>query len=187
MQDLEKLRDEKCAPITQAIMVEMGNELNTSQDDHNSLTMKTLSLMLSKDLNIETEVSYIPQLILKGLSELNATLQSCDAIEADDERYGLIANKMLTIISESKIDFINVDSKQFEPIKEKLNKLFSEEKLTKLELRYIKDMIFENFTAFNNKLQGSIEMATQKAETKALGIDSMSDLSLKRLDEFLKS
>ena len=187
MEDLEKKRDELCAPLAQVFMTEMGNELNTSSDNYDGLTMKALSLMLSKDLNVETEVSYVPQLVLKGLSELNATLQSCDIIPADDERYGSIANKILAIVAEANIDWANVDTKQFDPIKEKLNQLFSDENLTQIELRYIKDMIFDNFTEFNNKLSYSIEMATRKAECKALGIETMSDLSLKKLDEFLKS
>ncbi len=169
--DLEKLRDEKCTPIATAILGEMSKELNTSTDNQNGLTMKALSLMLSHDLNIETEVSYVPQIILKEISEINAKLQESTAIEADDQKYGIIANKILEIGADL----------------DKLNQLFKEENLTKIELRYIKDMIFDNFTELNNKIQNSIVMATEKAESKALGVETMADLSLKRLDEFLKS
>ena len=169
--DLEKQRDEKCIPVSEAIYSEMITGLVNTKDDHKELTTKALSVMLSKDLNITTEVSYVPQLILKSLSEINTTLQECDTIPEDDERYGSIGSKILEIGND----------------KEKLNQLFSDEHLTKLELVYIKDMIFQSFTAFNNILSNSITMATEKAESKALGVETMTDLSLKRLDEFLKA
>lgn len=187
MDDLDKLRDEKCVPITISVVQEMGHTLNTSDDDHNDLTLKTLSLMLSKDLNVDSEVAYVFQLILKGLAELNKALQEVYSINVDDVRYGEIANSLIGVIGDNITDYINITEDTSLKVKEKVQHIVSEHNLTKLDLRYIKDMIFDNFTAFNNKTQNSIINATEKAETKALGIETMSDLTLKKLDEFLKS
>lgn len=187
---LEQLRDEKCIPVTQNIIDEMGKGLINTKDNYNELVLKSLSIMLASDLNIATEVSYVPQAILKVLAGLNTTFQSCDVIMEDDERYGSIASKILQIVSVSNINTNATPEemiKEFEPVKAKLNELFTSEKLTKLELVYIKDMIFDSFTSFNNILSNSIAMATEKAECKVLGIESMTDLSLRRLDEYLKS
>ena len=68
-----------------------------------------------------------------------------------------------------------------------MNELFKEENISKLELDYIKDMIFESFTSFNNVLTNSIEEATKRAQRKVFGIEFDSDMTLKKLDEFLLS
>lgn len=191
MEDLEKARNEKCIPIAKIIFGEMSNSLVGSTDNQKDLALKVLSVMLANDLNIDTEVSYVPQLILRTLSELNTTFQTADVIAEDDIRYASIANKILKIVSDSNIRMDDATPEEmiaeFEPVKIKLNELFIEEKLTKLELSYIKDMIFDSFTELNNLVQNSIANAAKKAEEKALGVENMSDLSLKRLDEFLKS
>lgn len=190
--DLEKVRDEKCIPVAKAILGEMVTDLVNKDKDSKPLALKALSVMLSEDLNIDTEVSYVPQLLLRTLSEMNTTFQTCDVIQPDDEGYALIANRILKIVNDANISMdkdVTPESitKEFEVVKEKLNDLFKQEGITKLELDYIKDMIFDAFTNFNNTLQNSIAMATEKAESKALGIETMSDLTLKKLDKFLKS
>ena len=191
MEDLEKKRDEVCLPLANTILKVTGGELVNSKDGQKDIVVKTLSLMLDADLNITTEVSYIPQLLLKNLSGLNAMLQSCDFVPTDEERYGKIANKILALLSEENID-VSVTTpeeivKQYEPLKAKLNELLKEEKLTKLELDYVKDMILESFTSFNNILTTSIEEATKKAQRKVFDIEFDSDLTLKKLDAFLLS
>lgn len=189
-QNLEKLRDEKVFPVAKAVFKQMSEELVGSTDENLGLALKTLSLMVEKDLNVDTEVSFLPQVILRTLAEINSTLQVCETDPEDEERYVRVAHAILTIVSDADLslkDKLPEDVvKDYEPIKEKLNVLFKEEKITRLELNYIKDMIFDAFTNFNNIVQSSIVSATERAESKALGIQSMTDLSLKRLDEFLK-
>lgn len=189
--NLEQLRDEKCIPIVRSIMEEMGNGLINSENNQTVLALKSISLMLDSDLTISTEVSYIPQLILRLLSEMNNTFQSCELKEDDDERYGTIANKILSILSKANIRLDDCSKEEiasdFEAVKVELNKLFAEENLTRLELRHIKDMITDSFTTLNNTIQESLVNATQRAESKSFGIESMDDLTLKKLDEFLKS
>lgn len=188
--NLEQLRDEKVFPLVKVIFKQMAEEL-VATDDVKPLTLKALSVMLSADLNVETEVSFLPQVILRTLSETNATLQLCETEPEDEERYVRVAHKILSIVSDADLSLEDKTpdeiTKEYEPVKERLNVLFNEEKITRLELNYIKDMIFDAFTNFNNMIGTSIASATERAESKALGIESMTDLSLKRLDEFLKS
>ena len=190
MNELEQKRDDVCIPVAKAIMSEMGSELVRQDGDHKDLALKSISLMLNSDLNIDTEVSYVPQLILRSLSEMNALMESSNVVPLDDERYISIAHKILTLLSEANISMgeMSVEdmAKEVAPFKDKLNALIEEEKLTKLEVTYIKEMIFTSFTGLNNMIQNSIANATKKAEEKALGIESMTDLTLKKLDEFLK-
>jgi hypothetical protein len=191
MEDLEKKRDEVCGPLSKTILTEISTDLVNSKDNHKGLVMKTLALMLDANLNVTTEVSYIPQLLLRNLSGLNAMMQSCTLIPTDEERCGDVANKILALLATQDIDTTLTDKdeiiKQYEPLKEKLNQLFSDENVTELELDHIKDMIFNSFTSFNNTLLSSIEEATEKAQLKSFGIEFKTDLTLKKLDEFLLS
>ena len=188
--NLETVRDEKVFPIVQRLLKEISTDLIGSKDEQKGLTLKVLSLMLASDLNVSSEVSYVPQLILKVFANINETLQSCTLIETDDARYNSILSKMLTIVSDAGIKFGNLTPDEvkvdFAPIKEKFNELFLAEKLTKIEMDYMIKNMFESFNVFNNLLSRSIESATEKMECKILGISTMSDLSLKRLDEVLK-
>ena len=188
--NLEMVRDEKVFPIVQRLLKEISTDLIGSKDEQKGLTLKVLSLMLASDLNVSSEVSYVPQLILKVFANINETLQSCTLIETDDARYNSILSKMLTIVSDAGIKFGNLTPDEvkvdFAPIKEKFNELFLAEKLTKIEMDYMIKNMFESFNVFNNLLSRSIESATEKMECKILGISTMSDLSLKRLDEVLK-
>ena len=104
MEDLEKKRDEICIPLSATILKIAGGELVNSKDNQKEIALKTLALMLDSDLNITSEVSYIPQLLLRNLSGLNAMMQTCEVIQPDQERYGNIANKIVSLLSEANID-----------------------------------------------------------------------------------
>ena len=69
MPNLEQLRDEKCFPIVKSLLKEISTDLMNNTDEQKGLALKALSLMLASDLNISTEVSYVPQLILKVFQE----------------------------------------------------------------------------------------------------------------------
>lgn len=187
--NLEKLRDEKCIPIAQNIFKELSVDMMKSED-YTGVTLKALSLMLAFDLNITSEVSYINQLILSVLAGLNQTVQTCDLIN-DDDRYNEIASKILVIVSNGNVRMGTLTPEEiiadFATVKEELKGLFVAEKLSQIEVEYIMKNIFTSFTNFNNLVGRQIEIATAKMECKILGIDTMSDLSLKKVDETLKS
>ena len=187
--DLEKIRDEKCFPLAQTLLEVLSDEA-FDEDGIKKTVLKTLSLMLGKDLNIDTDVSYIPQLILGSLSGMNTTVQTCDMVPLEETRYNTIAVKMLKILTNEKVKMgINPDQVEdnFKSVKEQLDTLFMDEKLNSLEVKYIMDKIFNMFTSFNNTLSASIESSVARAEAKLFGFDSMSDLTMQKLDEILKS
>lgn len=187
--DLEALRDEKVFPIVRALMTEMGSDLVNAEDNHTPLTLKALSLMLDADLNVAQEVSYVPQIILGALAGLNRTLQECEANEVDDVRMSEIANKILAIVAEANVTLGEVTPEvsiaEFAPVKEKINDLFIIEDLSRLEVKYITDKIFNSFSVFNNLIQSSITNATERMEVKILGIETLGDLTLKKLNDVL--
>lgn len=191
-EDLDKLRDDKCFPVARSIIKEFPNGLIPPKGkDQKPFQLKCLSLMLNFDLNVSQEVSYVSQVILGVLAGLNKTVQETGMMEPDDERYIAITNKMFVIIGE-EVDKITLGkvtpedtTKDFSVIKDKFNALFAEEKLTRLEVKYIMDSIFEGYTGFNNAIQLLIANATERMEAKILGIESMSDLTLKKIDETL--
>lgn len=188
--DLENIRDEKCFPLIEAIFKEFPNGLIVEPDKAKELQMKCLSVMLDADLNVGQEVSYVSQLILGVLSGLNQTVQLCE-LSNDDEHYHVIARDMLQIIVDEFKGITlgsvtpDITVKDFSGAKEKLMDLFQKERLSQLEVKYIMEIIFNNFTTLNNALSSSITNSTERMEAKILGIESMADLTLKKLNEEL--
>lgn len=186
--NLDAVRDEKCFPVAQAILSQMAVDLLNKNDNQKELTESTLSVMLDKDFNITEEVAYVPQLILGALSGLNLAVQTCTVIEADETRIADVGSKMLRILADAnvKLNPAKEDIETvFEVLKEPLNALFAEEKVTRLEIKYVMQTVFEAFTALNNLTDKSIKDATERLECKILGIESMSDLTLKKVNDVL--
>ncbi len=193
--DLEKARDEKCFPVARAIMGDMA-ELLIPEDankkiDFNPIILKMIGRMLEADTNVVMENSYVIQLILGVLSGLNATIQSCVTVPIDDIRYGAISKKILVMLSEANIKLGSLTPEEikneFAPLKDKINALFAEEKLSMHDVKYVMDNIFTTFNTVTAVFNKSVEASTKKAEEKALGLDSINDLTMKKLDSFLKS
>ena len=187
--NLEKLRDEKCFPLVKNIFKEFPTGLIVPDEQQKELQLKCLSAMLAEDLNIGQEVSYVFQSLLNIFSGLNATIQSLELVN-DDEKYDGITRKVLEIVA-GEIESIHPDSKpdemlkDFSGVKNKLLKLFGDEKLSKMEVKYVMDNVFEKFSTLQNVVTSSIASSTEKMECSILGIDSMVDLSLKKLNDTL--
>lgn len=191
--NLEKLRDDKCLPVAQAMLEDMV-ELLIPADPANGvewkpIVMKMLERSLEADLNIQTEVSYVPQLILGALSGLNITTQGCDIAPVDEVRYAAIGKKILSMVAGAKVRMVNVKPEDtevdFASVKEQLNKLFAEEKLNRLEVKFILDNIFESFKAATTIFTHSLDSSVARAEAKAFAVEAMSDVTMKMLDGFL--
>jgi hypothetical protein len=194
--NVDQIRDEKCIPLAKAISKHIA-ELMIPEDanekvDYNPIITKILEKTLEADTNLLTENSYIFQLILGIFAGLNKTAQACTTIKIDDVRYGRIEKQILQIVADN-IDKITVGSVtpeqtdiDFAPIKEKLNELFASENLSMMELKYVMDNIFDSFGTVTNSFNQSIEIQTKKAEAKLFGLDDITDLSMKKLDEELK-
>lgn len=192
--DLEKQRDDKCIPVARAILADMALDLIPEDAnvkiDYNPIVGKILQREMDADLNITTEVSYIFQLLLGAFAGLNLTAQSCTTTPADDVRYGSIAKKILGIVSEANVGLTPATPEEtiadFAPVKEKLNVLFAEEKLSMLEVKYIMDNIFDALKTVEQIVAAQVQDATDRAEAKLFGVEFKSDLSLKQVDDVLK-
>lgn len=192
--DLEKLRDEKCIPVAKAILKDLAQDLipedANKKIDFTPAVKNILTKTLEADLNISTENSYIFQLILGVFAALNTTVQACDTVLIDDVRYGAISKKILDIVASADIRMGNVMPEEivldFIPVKEQINALFAAEKLSMLEVKYIMDNIFTSFKTVTDMFNHSVQISSEKAEAKMFKVESMSDLTMKRLDEVLK-
>lgn len=191
--DLGKLRDEKCIPVARDVMLAMAELMipeNASEKiDYNPLALKILQLELDADLNVTTEQPFVDQLILGALSGLNKTVQASAYIPIDDIRYGNIARKILVILNEGNVTLGNVTPEQteadFAPVKEKINALFAEEKLMLIEVKYVMDNIFQSFAKVGNIVTESISQSMKSAEEKLWGVEDLTDVCLKQVDEVL--
>lgn len=189
------MRDEKCIPVARAVLNDMAVDMipkNANEKvDFNPISLKILQRALDADLNIATENSYIFQLILGVLSGLNTTVQATVTVPIDDVRYGGIAKKILDIVATADLKMGSVTPEEttamFVPVKEQINALFAVEKLSMLEVKYVMDNIFASFKTVTEIFNASVERSAARAEAKMFGVESMTDLSMKRLEEVLKS
>jgi hypothetical protein len=191
--DLDKLRDEKCIPIAREVLADMATSL-VAEDandkiDHNPIILKILKKALDNDLNISMEVPYLFQLILGVFSGLNSAVQKTSPVPIDDVKYGAVAKKILSMVSEANVRMGGVTPEEtatdFAPIMEKLNAYFKEQNLSFLEIKYVMDNIFQSFTRVNNLFNENLAGNSARAEAKLFGIESMSDLTMRRLNDVL--
>ena len=191
--DLDKLRDEKCIPIAREVLADMATSL-VAEDandkiDYNPIILKILKKALDNDLNISMEVPYLFQLILGVFSGLNSAVQKTSPVPIDDVKYGAVAKKILSMVSEANVRMGGVTPEEtatdFAPIMEKLNAYFKEQNLSFLEIKYVMDNIFQSFTRVNNLFNENLAGNSARAEAKLFGIESMSDLTMRRLNDVL--
>lgn len=190
-QDLDKVRDEKCIPIAREILKDMTTDLVGENEvaDFKPLILKTLKRTLDADLNIAMEVPYLFQLILGVLSGLNGAVHKSSPVKIDDVRYASIVRRLLTMVSDANIKMGAVtpeeSAKEFEPLVSKFNDLFSAENLSFVEIKYVMDSIFDSFKSATDLFNKSLEESSQKAEAKLFGVDTMSDLTMGKLNSVL--
>lgn len=193
--DLDKLRDEKCIPVARMVLNDMAVEgipmESKTRAAFQPIVMKILQRGLDADLNLTTENPYIFQLLIGIFAPLNATIAECVMAPTDDTRYANIVKKMLSIVATANVP-MGLDPASPEirdafqgPVKEQLAALIAEEKLTWLETKYILETLLVSLQAVQQIFSQNIEDATERMEAKILGIDSMSDLTMKRLNEAL--
>lgn len=192
--DLEKARDEKCVPVARDVMKAMADLMipaNANVEvNYNPLAIKILETELAADLNITTEQPYIDQLVLGAFSGLNKTVQSLvTEFPTDDVRYGNIARKILEILAAANVSLGSVTPEQtdtdFAPVKDQIRALFTEEKLSMIEIKYVMDAIFDSFKAVGNLVNASLAGSMKAAEAKLWGVTDLSDIGLKKLDTVL--
>lgn len=192
--DLDAARDIKVIPVARAVLNDMALELvpeNAAEKiDYNSLLLKMLQRALDADLNLTSDNPYLFQLVLKLMSGLNATVQTCATVPIDDVRYGNIGRKILAILATANLTLPTTtpeqDLEEFAPVKEQISALFLEEKLTMIEVKYIMDNLFDSFGAVQNLFMMKMSEVSDQAAAKLFGLNDMTDLSMKKVDEVLK-
>lgn len=189
--DLEALRDQKCVPLARAILTDLAAGLFPEGGEMNypDLTKQSLERLLEADANVTTEVPYVYQLMFAGFGVLNTAIQATQAEPLDDARYGRIARQLICILATANVTLTNKtpDETELVPLKEQVAALIAQEKLTTIEVTYIVTNILAAFNTAQNYAQMSVEGALKKAEEKLFAIDDMTDLSMKKLDDVLKS
>lgn len=193
--DLDQLRDERVFPVARKVLDDLAETLIPEDPslgvNHVPLVEKILSHTLDADFNITTECSYLFQVLLGALSGLNGVAQTAQVAPIASARYASIARKILGFVAEANIQLGTVTPEQtavdFASVQEKLNALFAEENLNIVELKFVMDNIFESFNAVNTLYSAQIEKTTAIAEAKLFGIETMPDLTMRRLDDVLRA
>lgn len=194
--DADQLRDEKVIPVVRGILVDMATDLIPAdanvEVNYLPFIMKVLKRTLDADTNLTMDNPYIFQMIKGVLIGLNVTVQELNpSTSINDIRYGRIAKQVLSIVATANIGLTPKTPEEvqasFAPIKDQLQALFDTEKMSWMEIKYVMDNIFEAHETttdlFNRKIEGFLE----KAEAKAMGVEFMSDITMSKLDVFLKA
>lgn len=198
-ENLEQLRDEKCVPVARGMLIDMATDMvpedANKEVSYTGVLLKFMQRSLDADLNIVMENPYVMQLILSGLAGLNTVVQTCTMTPTDDARYGTIAKKMLSVLATANVPLVASDPKarptaeqmvtDFAPIKDQVQAIITENNLTPLEVTYIMENIFTSFQSTQGAFAGVVASHVQNAEAKLFGLDSYSDLSMKKLDAVL--
>lgn len=184
--DLEKQRDDKCIPVAHAMFADIATDMISPdaniEVDYNPVLTKLLGKAVEADLNLVTENPYVFQLMLGMLSALNKTVQECEVTPIDDVRYGEIARKILTIVSEANVTVGEVTPEQtsadFLPVKERLNALFAEEKMSFMEIKYVMETIFKSFETVQTFFMTAVDQSVVKLEERLMDIESINDITM---------
>lgn len=192
--NLDQLRDEKCIPVAKGVLSDMAETMipvdASKVVDYNPVLTKVLERSLEADLNIEMENPYIFQLLLGVFASLNKVAQTCVVIPMDDIRFGKIQKKILEIVVSANVRMGEVSEEEkdadFVPVKEQLDALFAEEKVTISELKYIMDNILESFKDVQMIFAANVEQSTSRAIAKAFKLEDITELSMKKLNNVLK-
>jgi hypothetical protein len=194
--DLEALRDQKCEPVVRGMLNDLAKDLippdANEKIDYNPVILALQQRALDADLNITTEVSYVFQLITGVLQGLSATVQTCTFVPPDDVKYGRIAKQILLILAgATSVDVLDSKAenieKNFAAVKPQIDQLFMQEKLSMLEIKYIMDNVFDAYNDVESAFMQLLKQHGDQASAKLFGVESLVDLSLKKLDEVLKS
>lgn len=194
--DLEKERDDRVVPVVRGMLIDLAAQMvpedANKEVNYLPVILALLKRALDADLNIIMDNPYAFQIIKGVLVGLNVTVQQLKpSTDIDDVRFGRIAKQILGMVAVADIGLTPKTPEEveasFAPVKEQLQALFDAEKLSWIEIKYIMDNIFASFDNVSGLFNRKVETALEKAEAKAMGVEYMSDLTMGKLDVFLKS
>lgn len=191
--DLDKLRDEKVIPVAKMVLNDLAvGMIPTGEDivgNFQEVTMQIMRRALDADFNILLENTYLFQLLTTVLGQFTTTMLECDMAQPDDARYITLAKEVLTILATENIAIGELDEEKFKAsfadVKSRLNDLFAHENLNFFEVKYIMANIMQSYSTVQQTFSNGVDNSVKRMETKILGIEDMSDLTMKKLDETL--
>lgn len=194
--DLEQLRDDRTVPVAIGVIADIANDESMmnikDQADFTGVLMSILKRALDADLNLTTDNPYIFQLVLGAYGAFSSVIQKAKMPDADDERFAKISQKLLKLLVAANIPMgRNVtpqdQEKAAESIQPQLEEIFASENLTWIEVKYIMEGLFRTLKGVESLYQRNVDMSLQRMEAKILGVESMTDVTMQKLDETLKA
>lgn len=193
--NLDKERDERTVPVARKILHDMATDVlpvdENLKRDYREIVLKLLTHQFEADLNLTYDNPYVLQLLQGVFSRVNIAVQGATTIPMEQSRYTEIARKVLAIVDETEVSFLipkkgeGKEDTDMERIVPKINTLFAEEKLNWMEVKYVMDLIFTAWSVIQGMATDSIAASLRKAESKAMGVDDLDDLTMKGLDRYL--
>lgn len=194
--DLEKLRDERVVPVARGVLADFVESIPSTksgaQTDFTALIVKVLQRGLDADLNLTTENPYVFQLVLSAIASFNTVLQKSKMSPIDDERYTRIAHELLALLVTAEVPMgmaakPDVQEAALASIQPAIEEIFARENLNSLELSYILEGVMRALKTTEQLFSGNVQRGVERMEAKILGIEAMTDLSMRTLDKTLQT
>lgn len=192
---LEEIRDQRVAPVVKGVLEDLAASLPTTditpQSDFTTVLIKVLQRTLDADLNLTMENPYVFQLALGVLSAFNDVVMECKKADPQDERYARVASRMMALMVSANVPIgmkVTADAQKeaLRAIKPQLEEIFLAESLTSLEVSYILEGVLRSFKMIEQLFSGNVDRSVNRMEAKILGLEDITDLSMKKLDETLQ-
>lgn len=192
--DYEQERDDRVIPVAQGFIADVVADASGTNilenTDFTDLLMKTLQRALDADLNLTTDNPYIFQLVLGSYGAFSSVVQKSKVIDTPDARYAKIGGEMLAIMASANIPMgrkVTPQEQQAaaDAVQPQLEELFARENLTWLEVKYIMEGLFRSLKGAESLYQRNVSMSLERMETKVIGVEAMSDVTMKTLNKIL--
>lgn len=194
--NLEAQRDERVVPVARGVLKDIADGKPATGEDQTSefqeVIMKGLKRSLDADLNLTTDNPYIFQLVLGVFGAFSAVMQKATFAQQQDEKFARIAHETMALLVSVEVPMgTKVKAEEqiaaLEGILPQLNELFARENITWLEMKYILEGMFNALKTTEASFMNSVAQGLQRMEAKILGIQDLSDLTMRKLDETLQA
>lgn len=191
--DLDQERDDRVIPVAQGVLEDIAAKDIAAADDRSEFTNVIVNILkraLAADLNITTDNSYVFQLVLGAYGAFNQFIISCKMADDQNVRYSKIAHELMALFAQAKVPMgMKVKTEEqiaaLEPIRSQVEEIFAREMLTKLEVTYILEGLLNAFKVTHQVFDNNLQDAVDRLQAKILQLDSLSDLTMKKLDDTL--
>lgn len=194
--DLEAARDARVIPVTQGVLEDIAglNAISDMKDksEFTNLVINVIKRALDADLNVASDNPYVFQLALGAFGAFNQFVMSCKMAESQDVRYSTIAHELMSLFVGAKVPMgMNVKTEEqvaaLEPIRSQIEEIFARESLTNLEVSFILEGLLNALKITHQTFSDHIQQATDRMESKILQLEYVSDLSMRKLDDTIKT